>query len=116
MSVENVAASRRVFEECFNEWKFEAADELLAPGAVNHDPAETADMRNMRGPDLLKRTVRMYRTAFPDLHITVEDAISDGDKVVLRWRSEGTHRGELVGLAPTGMKAVVTGVSIDRFE
>src|SRR5436309_6300064 len=116
MSEENVAASRRVFEECFNEGKLETADEVIAPDAVNHDPAETADMRNMRGPQLLKRTVGMYRAAFPDLHVTVEDAISDGDKVVLRWRSEGTHRGELVGLAPTGMKAVVTGLSIDRFE
>jgi steroid delta-isomerase-like uncharacterized protein len=116
MSEENVAASRSLFEEGFNKGNVDVADQVIAADAVNHDPAETPELRAMRGPDVFKRTVAMYRAAFPDLHITIEDTISDGDKVVLRWRSEGTHRGELVGLAATGSKVVVTGVSIDRFE
>ena len=58
----------------------------------------------------------MYRAAFPDVRITVDDVIAAGDKVALRWHSEGTHRGELEGLAPTGARGLVTGISIDRWQ
>ena len=74
------------------------------------------EMRILRGPDVLKRMARMYRAAFPDLRITVDDVIAADDKVVLRWHSEGTHRGELAGLAPTGAHGSVTGISIDRWK
>ena len=57
----------------------------------------------------------MYRTAFSDLVLTVEDQIAEGDKVVTRFTARGTHRGELMGIPPTGVKVVVTGISIDRF-
>jgi predicted ester cyclase len=56
----------------------------------------------------------MYRAASPDLRITVNDVIAADDNVVLPWHSEGTHRGELAGLAPTGAHGSVTGISIDR--
>jgi predicted ester cyclase len=73
-------------------------------------------MRELRGPEVFKRTVSMYRAAFPDVRITVDDVIAADDKVVLRWHSEGTHRGELEGLAPTGARASVTGIGIDRWK
>src|SRR5215212_5102486 len=95
-------ASRRLLEESFNQGNFALIDQLVAPDAVNHDPATPADMRGLRGAELLKRTVTMYRTAFPDVRITVDDVIAADDKVVLRWHSDGTHRGELAGLAATG--------------
>ena len=82
---------------------------LLRPAAVDHDPATPAQMRGLRGPELLKRNAGMYRAAFPDVRISVDDVIAGGDKVVLRWHSEGTHRGELAGLAPTGAHGSVTG-------
>jgi predicted ester cyclase len=109
-------ASRRLLEESFNDGKLELADQLIAPEAVNHDPAEPADLRGLRGPELFKRTVTMYRAAFPDVRITVDDVIAAGDKVVLRWHSEGTHRGELAGYAPTGARGSVTGISIDLWK
>jgi steroid delta-isomerase-like uncharacterized protein len=109
-------ASRRLLEETFNEGKVELIDELVAPGAVNHDPATPAQMRELRGPDVFKATVSMYRTAFPDVRITVDDVIAADDKVVLRWHSEGTHRGELAGLAPTGAHGSVTGIGIDQWK
>ena len=56
------------------------------------------------------------RAAFPDVRITVHDVIAAEDKVVLRWHSEGTHRGELAGLAPTGARGSVSGISIDRWK
>jgi len=70
----------------------------------------------VRGAEVLKRTASMYRAAFPDVRITVDDVIAAGEKVVLRWHSEGTHRGELAGLAPTGVRGSVTGISIDQWR
>ena len=109
-------ASRRLLEETFNDGNLELIDQLVAPDAVNHDPATPAQMRDLRGPEVFKRTVSMYRAAFPDVRITVDDVIAADDKVVLRWHSEGTHRGELAGLAPTGARGSVTGISIDRWK
>ncbi|MBV9196322.1 MAG: ester cyclase [Solirubrobacterales bacterium] len=109
-------ASRRLLEDSFNDGNFSVIDEHVAPDATSHDPAAPASIRGLRGPDFLKRTVAMYREAFPDVRMTVEDVIAAGETVVLRWRSEGTHRGGLQGLAPTGARASVTGISIDRWK
>jgi steroid delta-isomerase-like uncharacterized protein len=109
-------ASRRLFEQSFNEGNFDLVDQLVASEAVNHDPATPAQMRALRGPEVLKRTASMYRAAFPDVRVTVDDVIAADDKVVLRWHSEGTHLGELAGLAPTGAHGSVTGISIDRWK
>jgi steroid delta-isomerase-like uncharacterized protein len=109
-------ASRQLLEQTFNEGRFELADQLIAPDAVNHDPAEPTELRALRGPEVLRRTVSLYRAAFPDVRITVDDVIAADDKVVLRWHSEGTHRGELAGLAPTGAHGSVTGISIDQWK
>lgn len=109
-------ASRRLLEQSFNTGNFELIDQFVAAEALNHDPALPAPMRDVRGPDGLKRVVTMYRTAFPDVRMTADDVIASGDKVVLRWHSEGTHRGELAGLAPTGIHGSVTGISIDRWQ
>jgi steroid delta-isomerase-like uncharacterized protein len=109
-------ASRRLLEQSFNTGTLELIDQLVAPEALIHDPAVPAQMRDLRGPDALKRIVTMYRAAFPDVRMTVDDVIASGDKVVLRWHSEGTHRGELAGLAPTGVHGSATGISIDRWQ
>ena len=109
-------ASRQLLEESFNEGKLELADQLISPEALNHDPAEPARMRDLHGPEVFKQTVTMYRAAFPDVRITVDDVVAADDKVVLRWHSEGTHRQELEGLAPTGAHASVTGISIDLWK
>ena len=109
-------ASRRLLEQTFNSGSFELVDQFVAPEATNHDPGLPAQMRDLRGPEAVKRTVTMYRAAFPDVRMTVDDVVASGDKVVLRWHGEGTHRGELVGLAPTGVRGSTTGISIDRWQ
>jgi predicted ester cyclase len=58
----------------------------------------------------------MYRSAFPDVQVVVDDVIEAGDKVVLRWHAEGTHRGAIEGLSPTGARVSVTGISIDQWR
>ena len=57
----------------------------------------------------------MYRNAYPDLQFTVEDQIAEGDKVVTRWTGNGTHKGELMGIPPTGVQVTETGSDIIRY-
>ncbi len=109
-------ASRRLLEDTFNLGKLDLIDEFVAPGAVNHDPATPARMRELRGPEVFKRTVNIYRQAFPDVRMVVDDIVAADDKVVLRWHSEGTHQGELEGLAATGAHVSVTGIGIDVWK
>ncbi len=115
-AVDLADASRRLLEETFNTGNFGLVDQFVAGEAVNHDPALPAGLRDLRGPDAFKRIVSMYRAAFPDLRMTVDDVIATGDKIVLRWHSDGTHRGKLAGLAPTGVRGSVTGISIDQWN
>jgi steroid delta-isomerase-like uncharacterized protein len=109
---DNETAVRRLFEEAWNEGNLEIAEELLHPNVVVHDPALPEEIR---GVDGFKELVSTYRWAFPDLRFTIEDLFSTDDKVAYRWQSEGTHQGELRGLAPTGNHGSVTGINIDRF-
>jgi steroid delta-isomerase-like uncharacterized protein len=108
---DNKAIIRRSFEELFTRGDLSVADEIFAADYVGHDPALPHDIH---GPEEFKQFVRMYRSAFPDLELTIEDQIADGDEVVTRFTARGTHRGELMGIPPTGRTVVVTGVSIDR--
>jgi predicted ester cyclase len=108
--------SRRLIEESFNEGRFELADQLVAPDAINHDPSLPPRLQGPRGPDAQRQIVGMYRAAFPDVRLTVDEVVEAGDTVALRWHAEGTHRGELEGLAPTGVRATVTGMSIDHWR
>ena len=111
MSAENEAKVRRLLE-AINTGKMETFDELIAAEYVYHEPGTP----EMRGPEGVKQLVGMYRAAFPDIHMHVEDMFSDGDKVVTRWGAHGTHRGELMGIPPTGKEVTVTGMIIDRFS
>ena len=113
MSAENKAIARRLVEEAFNEGKLEVVDELAAPGIVSHDSALPEPLV---GIDATKASIAAYRDAFPDLKLTVEEQIAEGDLVVTRWTARGTHQGELMGMAPTGKEATVTGITIDRLE
>ena len=106
-------ASRRVFEEGWSQGRLEVFDELLAPDFTAHDPQDLFPER--RGPIAGRATCEMYRAAFPDVRMNVEDVIEAGDRVVIRWRATGTHEGELMGLAPTGRSVEVTGIAIDRW-
>jgi len=68
----------------------------------------------VRGLEGFKGLVSSYRSGLPDLRIPIEDLIAEGDRVVTRWTAYGTHQGELLGNAPTGNQATVTGILVDR--
>jgi steroid delta-isomerase-like uncharacterized protein len=103
---------RRMFENAFNQGTFAVVDELVAPGGVTHTPGWGMP-GNREG---LKQLIALFRSAFPDLHCTVDDEISVGDKVAAHWTMHGTHRGRFLGNAPTNRSFVVQGVSFARTE
>ncbi len=112
MSTEqNKAITRRLFEEILNKGNLALVDELFSSNYVLHTP--TGPIHGVEG---YKQFVNMYLSAFPDLQFTIEDLIADQDKVVARWTGTGTHQGSLIGIPPTGKRATVTGISINRFE
>ncbi|GIK43546.1 MAG: hypothetical protein BroJett011_73790 [Chloroflexota bacterium] len=108
--VENKAIVRRGWEEIWNKGNLTIAPEHYALTYVSHMPGNP----DMYGPEGHNQLVTMYRTAFPDLHFTVEDQIAEGDKVVNRVTARGTHLGEFRGIPPTGKPITVTGITIDR--
>ena len=111
-SIENANTVRKLIDEIWNRGQMAMADMIYTPDYISHDPAAT---HTMHGPEAVKQNATMYRTAFPDLHLHIEDTISDGDNVVVRWTSTGTHTGDLQGIAPTGKSTSSTGITIARF-
>ena len=112
MSEENKALVRRYFEEVWDKGNLDVAEELLTTTFVRYGPTGTEGV--VRGLEAFKHLVSMYRSAFPDLRIPIEDLIGEGDRVVIRWTARGTHQGELMGNAPTGNQLSVTGILIGR--
>jgi predicted ester cyclase len=91
----------------------DVADKLFAPSFVFHDPANYEDWY---GLESVKRCAAMARAGFPDLEYTVEDQLAEGNRVSTRHRASGTHEGELLGLASTGNRVGIAGISIIRIE
>jgi steroid delta-isomerase-like uncharacterized protein len=111
MSVEeNKADTRRAVDEFWNKGNMELLNEFWATNYIHHDPG-TPEVNDLEG---FKQWVITTRTGFPDLKVTIEDIIAEGDKVVTRWTFRGTHKGELGGIPPTGKQVTMTGITIDR--
>ena len=113
MSTEqNKTIIRRFFEEVHNSGKIDRLDELMVADYVNHDPSLPPELRH--GRDAHRQLVLVFRGAFPDARGTIEDMIAEGDKVAARGTFRGTHRGELMGIPPTGKQVAFTWVHIYR--
>jgi steroid delta-isomerase-like uncharacterized protein len=112
MSEINKNVVRRLFEEVWNKGNLPVTEELFTTNYAHHD-ASTPDVG--RGPESEKKRATLYRTAFPDLRLTIEDIIAEGETVTARWSCQGTHKGDLNGIAPTGKQVTISGISIARF-
>jgi steroid delta-isomerase-like uncharacterized protein len=99
----------RFVEEFWSKGNLAAADELMAPDAVIHQPA-------VGGVAGLKAFNTTIRAAFPDWYSTAEELIAEGDRVAERWTGRGTHRGEFQGIPPTGKQVAVPGVVFYRIR
>ena len=105
---ENKALVRRGFE-AVNQKNLAVFDEILSPDVVVHN----ASLTN-QGIEAYKQFLSILLTAFPDLHFTIEDIIAEGDTVVVRYTTRGTHQGTFMGIPPTGKQVSGTGMFIDR--
>lgn len=111
---ENKALARRFIEECWNKGNLNAVDELVSTNFVAHDPTVPGDVR---GAAAFKQFISTYRTAFPDVTLTIDELLAVGnDRVLMRWTARGTHRGTLQGMPATGKQATVMGMTLSRYE
>ena len=105
----NKAVAMRVFDEIFNQGKFQVADEIYAPDFRNHGLHRTVDLNTDQD------YVHAEKKAFPDLRINVQQIVAEGDKVAVLWTFQGTHTGSgYEGLPPTGTRVEIRGITIWR--
>jgi steroid delta-isomerase-like uncharacterized protein len=110
MSTEqNKAIVLRFFEEAFNQGNFAVINELIASHFVYHAPGVS-----ISGSDGVHQLVTWMRTTFHDFHVSPEDVVAEGDRVVIRFTDCGTHQGEGMGIPPTGQQVTWTGMDIFR--
>jgi predicted ester cyclase len=102
----NRAIVRRYRLEMLSEGNLGVADEIFPEQFIMH--GEDFDLEKF------KQLETLWLTAFPDLRFTIEDMVAEGEKVVERFRAQGTHQGDLFGIAPTGKKVEVSGIYIHR--
>ncbi len=113
MSVEqNKALERRWYEEVWNQGNVASYEELASPDLVVHNPPPgiTPDFEGS------KQAISIHRTGYPDMHFELHDQIAEGDKVVTSATLTGTHRGEWVGIPPTGKQVSIEFISIQRWR
>jgi steroid delta-isomerase-like uncharacterized protein len=113
MSIEeNKAIARRWNDEIWSKGNLAMIDELMAPDFVFNFPSAGA------APDRegYKQTVVEFRGPCSDIQSIAEEVIAEGKKVVVRWTWSGAHTGEVWGVAPTGKRLTLTGISILRIE
>ena len=111
----NEEVVRRYVDEVWNRGMLEVVDDLLAATHVRHDPVLESDSV---GVNQIKEQVSALRAAFPDLHFeaSIYPGGDDGSFVTRRWTMTGTHKGEWMGIAPTGVQVTSTGMALSRFE
>ena len=112
MSADDNKALARRFIQAWVPGNLGLVDELAAPDITVTFPVLSEPLR---GAEAFKHLLAQFHAAFPDAEMSVQEQIAEGDKVATRWRFSGTHRGEVLGIPPTGKSVVVTGISIHRF-
>ena len=90
----NKAIIQRLYEEGFNRGNLSVVDELFAPDFAYRTPTPTGE----QGRDAIKQGIGLVRSAFPDIHYTIEDEVAEGDKVVAYWTAHGTHQATFLGI------------------
>ena len=109
MSIEdNKAIVRRYLEEAWNQGNVGILDELMAPTYARYMSGQASPL-NREGQ---KQRITTFHSALPDLHLTIEDLIAEGDKVVFRITVRGTQQGTLMGIPPTSKQVSLTAIDI----
>ena len=111
LSVEVLKQQVRERIDAFNRGDIARFAEFMAPASTSHFPGMPPLTR-----DQFLGLLSAFRSAFPDLKITLNSQVAEGDTVVTTWTFTGTQLGEMQGLPPSGKKVTMQGVTIDRFE
>jgi predicted ester cyclase len=115
MSTEQITRNKHIvdafIQELFTKGDLSAVDRYLDPGFVNHDPPFPGAPD---GPEGMRQAAALFREALPDWHSDLDQLVAEGDTVVERFTASGTHRGELMNVAPTGNTIVLAGINIFR--
>jgi steroid delta-isomerase-like uncharacterized protein len=111
-AVDPVELFRRLRERLLSSGDVEAVDEFFAPGFVSHDMPPGLP----QGVEGVKQFFAVFRDAFSDLEVAIDEVVTDGDRAAVATTTTGTHTGELLGVAPTGRRVSVTGIDIVRIE
>ena len=116
MSLEqqNSALIRRWFNEVWNQGRMETVDELASPNVIARGQLEHG--QPIQGLAHFKSFAQSIRAAFPDIVVTIEDTIAEGEKVVARWTATMTQQGEFLGLPPSHKRVTISGISVQRFS
>jgi steroid delta-isomerase-like uncharacterized protein len=109
---DNIRVARETFE-AWNAHDVERFVKLLAPSTEWSSDAFPAPFK---GHDGARQFFQVYVGGFPDLHLDIEDVFASGDRVVIRWRSSGTHRGDLGGLKPTNRRSELHGCTVSEIK
>jgi steroid delta-isomerase-like uncharacterized protein len=110
MSTEENKELVRRYQEAYNTNNMDVLDEILAPDLISHSLMPGLPP----GRESLRQLQQLTLAAFPDFHTTIEDLIAEGDKVVARCTTRGTHKGEFLGTPPSGKPFTFTWISIFR--
>ncbi|HAC46375.1 MAG TPA: ester cyclase [Chloroflexi bacterium] len=110
-SEENKAAEERLVAEVWNRHNPQAVDEFVAPDVVMNNSVLALG----NGREGYKRALVMVFAAFPDVQLTIEDLIAEGDLVAERWTMRGTQQGEFMGMPATNNQLTLTGIDIYRY-
>ncbi len=110
---QNKILARRAIDEVWSNGNLTVIPELYGTDFVTHQHSHP-NVRDVRGIPALSAFVREIHEAFPDFQDTIDDQVAEGDKVVTRFTSTGTHQGVLMGLQPTNKRATWMGIAIDR--
>lgn len=106
---ENKAINRRVIEEAWNRGNLDVIDQHMHPAYTRKENTTT-----VQGLQETKQLMTNYRQAFPDVHITIEEEIAEGDKIATRYTASATHTGTFMGIAPTGKHVTINGMGFRR--
>lgn len=104
---------RQHTETVWNQGDLDAVDRFVAADYVEHDPSVED---RLDGPEAYRRNVEAFRSAFPDLEVTIEDSVVQDDRIAMRQSFSGTHEGEFMGIEPTGNEVESTSFLICRVE
>jgi steroid delta-isomerase-like uncharacterized protein len=107
-ATDNRSIAVRFFEEILNTGDWSKAEEFIAPDVVMDHPSNPEPARSL---EALRQGLSAFRSAMPDLHLTLHDTIAEGEKVAVYWTAEGTHNGPLGPIPPTGRRIRISGIS-----